>query len=68
VDDIQPLSFLNATNLADTIQGFLDRQALGFTSATGQGLRPYALRHQACFTCYQYGALCANPSAARRDA
>jgi hypothetical protein len=22
--------------------------------------RPYALRHHACYTCYQYGALCAN--------
>ncbi len=33
-----------------------------------EGMRPYALRHQACFTCYQYGALCANPSAARRQA
>jgi AdoMet-dependent heme synthase len=30
--------------------------------------RPFPLRHQACTTCYQYGALCANPSAARRDA
>jgi sulfatase maturation enzyme AslB (radical SAM superfamily) len=39
---------------------------LGGTLA--EGLRPYALRHQACYTCYQYGALCANPSAARRDA
>ena len=23
---------------------------------------PIALRHHACYTCYQYGALCANPS------
>jgi AdoMet-dependent heme synthase len=29
----------------------------------GESLRPYALRHRACFTCYQYGTLCANPSA-----
>jgi sulfatase maturation enzyme AslB (radical SAM superfamily) len=28
-----------------------------------ESLQPYALRHGACFTCYQYGALCANPSA-----
>jgi molybdenum cofactor biosynthesis enzyme MoaA len=27
----------------------------------------YALRHHACFTCYQYGSICANPSEARRD-
>jgi molybdenum cofactor biosynthesis enzyme MoaA len=38
----------------------------------GQTLRdalvPFGLRHQACYTCYQYGALCANPSAGGRDA
>jgi molybdenum cofactor biosynthesis enzyme MoaA len=28
----------------------------------------FHLRHQACYTCYQYGALCANASAVRRDA
>jgi molybdenum cofactor biosynthesis enzyme MoaA len=27
-----------------------------------ESLRPYALRHHACYTCYQYGALCSNPS------
>jgi MoaA/NifB/PqqE/SkfB family radical SAM enzyme len=30
-------------------------------------LAPYPLRHHACYTCYQYGALCANPSGARPD-
>jgi molybdenum cofactor biosynthesis enzyme MoaA len=25
-----------------------------------ESLRPYVLRHHACYTCYQYGALCAN--------
>ncbi|MCI0460697.1 MAG: radical SAM protein [Gemmataceae bacterium] len=39
---------------------------LGETLA--EGLGPFALRHPACYTCYQYGALCANPSAARREA
>jgi AdoMet-dependent heme synthase len=24
--------------------------------------QPFALRHRACWTCYQYGAICANPS------
>jgi MoaA/NifB/PqqE/SkfB family radical SAM enzyme len=24
-------------------------------------LRPYPLRHGACYTCYQYGAICSNP-------
>jgi molybdenum cofactor biosynthesis enzyme MoaA len=27
----------------------------------------YPLRHQACYTCYQYGTLCANPSGKGRD-
>src|SRR5262249_15334932 len=26
----------------------------------GEALRPFALRHHACYTCYQHGALCAN--------
>ena len=29
---------------------------------------PYPLRHHACYTCYQYGSLCSNPSGNRRDA
>jgi AdoMet-dependent heme synthase len=33
-----------------------------------EALTAYPLRHQACFTCYQYGALCANASSGRRDA
>jgi len=28
-----------------------------------QSLRPYEIRHGACFTCYQHGAICSNPSA-----
>lgn len=27
-----------------------------------EGLGPFPLGHQACFTCYQYGSICANPS------
>ena len=38
---------------------------LGGTLA--EAMKPYALRHQACYTCYQYGALCSNPSEGRRD-
>jgi molybdenum cofactor biosynthesis enzyme MoaA len=34
----------------------------------GDALGPSVLRHQACHTCYQHGALCANASAVRRDA
>ena len=39
---------------------------LGATLA--ESLGAYPLRHHACYTCYQYGALCANPSEARHDA
>jgi MoaA/NifB/PqqE/SkfB family radical SAM enzyme len=28
----------------------------------------YALRHHACFTCYQYGSICTNASASKQDA
>jgi molybdenum cofactor biosynthesis enzyme MoaA len=27
----------------------------------------YGLKHHACFTCYQYGTICANPSSGLRD-
>jgi sulfatase maturation enzyme AslB (radical SAM superfamily) len=37
-------------------------------STLHEALGPYPLRHHACHTCYQYGALCSNPSGARRDA
>jgi molybdenum cofactor biosynthesis enzyme MoaA len=39
---------------------------LGATLA--ESLSAYPLRHHACYTCYQYGALCANPSASPHDA
>jgi AdoMet-dependent heme synthase len=32
-----------------------------------EALGAYPLRHHACYTCYQYGAICANPSEVRRD-
>jgi hypothetical protein len=32
-----------------------------------ESLGPYPLRHHACYTCYQHGSICANPSEARRD-
>jgi len=35
---------------------------LGQTLA--EATAPFALRHHACYTCYQYGSICANPSAA----
>jgi MoaA/NifB/PqqE/SkfB family radical SAM enzyme len=39
---------------------------LGATLAEAQ--RPFAVKHQACYTCYQYGALCSNASSQQRDA
>jgi MoaA/NifB/PqqE/SkfB family radical SAM enzyme len=33
-----------------------------------EALGSYPLRHRACSTCYQYGALCANASSEQRDA
>src|SRR5207253_2724257 len=33
-----------------------------------ESLRPYSLRHHACFTCYQYGNICSNPSGGAHDA
>ena len=39
---------------------------LGATLA--EGLGPFALRHHACYTCYQHGSICSNSSAVKRDA
>ena len=39
---------------------------LGATLAEAQ--RPFAIKHQACYTCYQFGALCSNASSLQRDA
>jgi molybdenum cofactor biosynthesis enzyme MoaA len=33
-----------------------------------EALVGYPLRHSACYTCWQYGAICANASSGRRDA
>jgi hypothetical protein len=38
---------------------------LGATLA--ESLGDFPLRHHACYTCYQYGTLCANPSSGARD-
>jgi AdoMet-dependent heme synthase len=32
-----------------------------------EALAPFPLRHHACYTCYQYGALCSNPSGGAHD-
>jgi AdoMet-dependent heme synthase len=37
-------------------------------STLAESMQPYGLRHHACFTCYQYGALCSNATAGPRDA
>jgi sulfatase maturation enzyme AslB (radical SAM superfamily) len=36
-------------------------------STLAESLGDYPLRHHACYTCYQYGTLCANPSAGAKD-
>jgi sulfatase maturation enzyme AslB (radical SAM superfamily) len=36
-------------------------------SSLQESLAPYSLRHHACFTCYQYGTLCANASSVERE-
>ena len=33
-----------------------------------ESMTPYELKHQACYTCYLFGAICSNLSSARRDA
>jgi sulfatase maturation enzyme AslB (radical SAM superfamily) len=33
-----------------------------------ESLGPFALRHQACYTCWQHGSICSNASALKRDA
>ncbi len=37
-------------------------------SSLAEALTAYPLRHRACYTCYQYGTICANASSGRRDA
>jgi molybdenum cofactor biosynthesis enzyme MoaA len=37
-------------------------------STLQEAARPFALRHHACYTCYQHGALCTNASSAAREA
>ena len=39
---------------------------LGTTLEEARG--GYRLRHHACYTCYQYGTICANASSGQRDA
>lgn len=38
---------------------------LGATLA--EAARPFAVTHGACYTCYQYGSICTNPSAVARE-
>jgi molybdenum cofactor biosynthesis enzyme MoaA len=33
-----------------------------------EALTAFPLRHHACYTCYQYGSICANPSGSQREA
>jgi molybdenum cofactor biosynthesis enzyme MoaA len=35
------------------------------SDSLAESLRPFPLAHGACYTCYQYGAICSNPSSRR---
>jgi sulfatase maturation enzyme AslB (radical SAM superfamily) len=36
-------------------------------STLAEALRPYSLRHRACYTCYQYGTICSNVSSTLQE-
>lgn len=40
----------------------IDEPAARMGESLADGLRPFALNYGACSTCYQYGAICSNPS------
>ena len=68
---LPPGAFLQATAAGEAALARLTGthcEGAGLVADLFCGVGPFALRHQACYTCYQYGALCANPSGARRDA
>lgn len=44
----------------------LDAPAARIGTTLEESRRPFALQHGACFTCWQYGAICTNPSSATR--
>ncbi len=37
-------------------------------TSLAEACRPYALAHQACYTCYLYGEICSNPGRGRMEA
>jgi hypothetical protein len=40
----------------------IDEPAARLGGSLLDSLKPFAIRYGACFTCYQYGAICSNPS------
>ncbi len=44
----------------------LDSPEANLGDSFEEASQPYALRHGACYTCYQYGAICSNASSAVR--
>ena len=44
----------------------LDSPEANLGDSFEEASHPYALRHGACYTCYQYGAICSNASSAVR--
>lgn len=45
----------------------LESQDANLGDSLSESLRPYELSHGACYTCYQYGAICSNASSTVRD-
>jgi sulfatase maturation enzyme AslB (radical SAM superfamily) len=46
----------------------LDEPAARMGDSLSDSFRSFSVRHGACFTCWQFGAICTNPSAAGRGA
>lgn len=46
----------------------LDAPAARLGDTLAESLQPFALRYRACWTCYQHGSICANPSGGGHNA
>jgi molybdenum cofactor biosynthesis enzyme MoaA len=46
----------------------IESPAAWMGATLAESLRSFALNEQACYTCWQYGSICANASAVKRDA
>jgi AdoMet-dependent heme synthase len=46
----------------------VDYEEANLGKSLSESIKPYELKHQACYTCYLYGAICSNFSSGSRDA